>query len=306
MKTSYVLKAVMILLLGYLPTISAIASISILSDKTCEEMAQAGVMSASAPVQCERLRAVTFDYVNFQGQHHKDGKIIVMDAVAPYIANVFKGLYELQFPIQQAKPILHYRGDDSLSMADNNTSAFNYRAIIGKGSLSMHAYGLALDINPIQNPFVQFGEAGQATYSPTAGVSNANRMLYRYSKSPSNGYAEQVIGIFAENGFLYWGGFWDTPIDYQHFQVSREMAKLMAAMSAVNATQFFDQYVKWYRSCKAMYPVAYSQHRVNDYVVYLKNKLDGKSLTETYKNSPELLLEAIQRPVQRSEICVKQ
>jgi len=281
------------------------ANITEISGKDCRAMTDAGVMSSAAPVQCDRLRQVQFKYIDFQGQQHNNGSIVVMDAVSPYVAAIFDRLYELEFPINKAQPIRHYQGDDDLSMADNNTSAFNYRPIAGKRSLSVHAYGLAIDINPKQNPFVEFGEQGSARFKPDDGAKYANRMQFRYGKDERQGFAEDVIATFADNGFLYWGGFWNTPIDYQHFQVSRNMANLMSVMPADNASQFFDNYVTWYQSCKASYPKAYTQHKVNDYVHYLETKLNSESLSKTFNQSPEKVIAAIKLPLQISPICVK-
>lgn len=283
----------------------AAASINEISNADCQVMQKAGVMSPAAPVQCERLRQVQFSYIDFQGQQHDNGSIIVMDAVSPYIATIFDRLYELEFPINKAQPIRYYQGNDDLSMADNNTSAFNYRPIAGKRSLSVHAYGLAIDINPKQNPFIEFGEQGSANFKPEDGSKYANRMQFRYGKDERKGFAEDVLSTFADNGFLYWGGFWNTPIDYQHFQVSRNMANLMSTMSAENASQFFDNYVQWYQACKTSYPAAYEQHKVNDYVHYLEDKLNSESLSTTFTQSPDKVIAAIQQPLQTSAICVR-
>ena len=280
-------------------------NITELSGKDCRAMTNTGVISPAAPVQCDRLRQVRFDYIDFQGRQHNNGSIIVMDAVSPYITAIFDRLYTLKFPINKAQPIRHYEGDDDLSMADNNTSAFNYRPIKGKRSLSIHAYGLAIDINPKQNPFVEFDEHGSASFKPEDGAKYANRMQFRYGKDQRQGFAEDVVATFADNGFLYWGGFWNTPIDYQHFQVSRNMANLMSAMPADHASQFFDNYVRWYQSCKIRYPTAYAQHKVNDYVHYLESMLNSKSLSKTFTRSPEKVIAAIQQPLQISTICVR-
>jgi len=301
-------RSLLLIFICYTAPALASSNTNKLSDETCQKMINVGVMSSDAPVQCDRLRQVNFEYIDFKGTRHKDGVMIVMDAVAPYIANIFESLYKLHFPIHRARPISFYQGDDNQSMDDNNSSAFNYRAItgsIGGRSLSLHAYGLALDINPIQNPFIEFNQSGSATFSPANGVNYANRMHYRLGKQQAEGFAEEVVAVFADNGFLYWGGFWNKPIDYQHFQVSRSMANLMSIMSGDEAKLFFTQYVDWYRSCKAMYPVAHAQHRGNDYVYYLQNRLASKSLSDTYRQTPEKVLSAIQTPFQRSAICVK-
>lgn len=300
------LNRVLLLATFYSFTVNAgTADVLAISSQTCSKMHATGVISAVSPVQCERLREVHFKYIDFQGQHHKDGVMVVMDAVAPYVANIFSGLFQQQFPLKKARPIQEYQGDDNRSMDANNSSSFNYRQVTGNSSLSLHAYGLAIDINPIQNPFISFSEQGVATFKPQDGVEYSNRKQYRYGKDKRKGFAEDVVPLFASNGFLYWGGFWNTPIDYQHFQVSRSMANLMVAMPANDAKLFFKQYVQWYQSCEAMYPVAYSQHRVNDYVFYLQEKLSTNSLMASYQATPKTVLTAIQRPFKRSAICVK-
>ncbi|WP_033197663.1 M15 family metallopeptidase [Moritella dasanensis] len=303
--SKYCFKRLIPFLLGNVLIPVSAATVSEISVSDCRSMVTAGVMSAAAPVQCTRLKQVQFDYIDFQGQQHNNGSIVVMDAVAPYIATIFDQLYALKFPINKAQPIRNYQGDDDLSMADNNTSAFNYRPIAGKRSLSIHAYGLAIDINPKQNPFVEFGEQGSAKFKPVDGAKYTNRMQFRYGKDERQGFAEDVITTFADNGFLYWGGFWNTPIDYQHFQVSRNMANLMSAMPADNATQFFDNYVQWYQSCKASYPTAYAKHNVSDYVHYLEHQLNSKSLSKTFNQSPNKVIAAIQQPLKISTLCVK-
>lgn len=298
-------KALVLLLICSVQIVMAGNNISALSEETCQTMVQAGGMSIDAPVACSRLLQVEFNYIDFDGVFHDDGVMVVMDAIAPYIASIFSELYKLQFPIHKARPISDYDGEDKRSMAANNSSAFNYRAITGKKLLSLHAYGLAIDINPLQNPFIELSKSGIATFSPSAGIKYANRMSYRLDKKQPKGFAEDIIAIFADNGLLYWGGFWDTPIDYQHFQVSRSMANLMSVMSSDDAKQFFSQTVNWYRSCKAYYPLAYSQHRGNDYLYYLQSKLNNKSLSTLYKQSPQKIQLVIQSPFKRSAMCVK-
>jgi D-alanyl-D-alanine carboxypeptidase len=136
-----------------------------------------------------------------------------------------------------------YDGDDDASMADNNTSAFNDRTIKGSASQSLHAYGLAIDLNPLQNPFVARG-GKTAQVEPTAGGEYLDR------SNPRNGMAESVIEIFADHGFLIWGGGWRNPIDYQHFQVDRRLAKEVSADPPGRAQTLFDSYVERYRACR--------------------------------------------------------
>ena len=96
-------------------------------------------------------------------------------------------------------------------MAANNSSCFNFRKIDGSELLSMHSYGLAIDINPVQNPFIQ-----KDKISPLDGKSFLNR------RDEVAGLVEPIIDIFYKYGFTVWGGRWTTPIDYHHFQVPRD------------------------------------------------------------------------------------
>ena len=168
---------------------------------------------------------------------------MVLDAAADHVANIFRALLKMHFPIQQAKLLNHYDGDDDASMADNNTSAFNDRMVSGGTSISVHAYGLAIDLNPIQNPFLQ-REHGALHVSPEAGESYLNRADVR------PGMAEAVVDLFAENGFTVWGGDWKSPIDYQHFQVGRGLARRLAESSDANARAIFEMQIEQYRRCR--------------------------------------------------------
>jgi hypothetical protein len=145
----------------------------------------------------------------------------------------------------------YYNGDDHTAMADNNTSCYIDRNIIGGTKKSLHAYGLAIDINPVQNPFVTMdSDKGVAVYEPKAGLEYANRLQNRLGKSTRAGMAEEVIEIFASNGFYWWGGYWDTPIDYQHFQVSSLLGELYLAMKPQTAKALFKTVIRYYNKHK--------------------------------------------------------
>jgi len=206
------------------------------------------VLNPGAVVGCERLRLVKFGFIGFDGQLHNDGEIVVMDAVADHVLQIFVTLRNRHFPIAKAKLMNNYDGNDDASMADNNTSAFNDRKVAGTSVLSLHAYGLAIDVNPIQNPYVE-RSAGMLTVSPKAGAGYADR-LNRLRKSTQSGMAETVIDVFADHGFSIWGGHWRNAIDYQHFQVSRKMADQLARRSSAEAQALFDRQVERYRTCR--------------------------------------------------------
>jgi hypothetical protein len=220
-----------------------------ISTELCADMKARHVLGEHPPVGCDRLRLVKFAYVDFDGQEHRDGEIIVMDAVAEHVARIFGSLHDAKFPIAKARLMTNYGGDDDASMSDNNTSAFNDREVTGGGSTSLHAYGLAIDINPVQNPYTARSGA-TFTYSPPAGIAYANRSNGRPWKAGRQGLAEEVIDVFAANGFFGWGGYWDSPIDYQHFQVNRKLAERLVALPPQVAKATFDHVVKDYRGCR--------------------------------------------------------
>ncbi|HBN22133.1 MAG TPA: hypothetical protein DD412_02705 [Holosporales bacterium] len=203
----------------------------------------------SSPIPLYRLKVVTFSYVDFNGKQHQNGECVVMDAVAPRVLTIFKELYKRQFPIHQAKRIEFFGADDDRSIDANNSSSYNARTNIGDSSYpSMHAYGLAIDINPVQNPFHSFKndaakKQGIRQTKPAAGSEQyINRRRARNDKLP--GLAEGIIDIFDNNGFNTWGGDWNDPIDWQHFQTSRALANLLTVMSPQDAEVFFEMHAE--------------------------------------------------------------
>jgi hypothetical protein len=219
------------------------STVSRISVEHCSTMRSHKVLKTRPTVPCDRLRQVNFSYFGFDDQLHDDGQLVVMDVAADHVAQIFNALRDKHFPIARARLMENYDGDDDASMADDNTSAFNDRTIKGGASQSLHAYGLAIDLNPLQNPsIVRGGKTAQV--EPIAGGEYLDR------SSPRNGMAESVIEIFADHGFLIWGGRWRNPIDYQHFQVDRDLAKALSANSPERAQILFDSYVERYRACK--------------------------------------------------------
>lgn len=215
----------------------------------CDRLKASGVLAAHAPVGCDRLAVVRFPYIDFSGARHDDGEIMVLAAVAPEVSQLFHSLYQRRFPLARARLIEHYQGDDAASMQDNNTSAFNSRQISGGGPPSLHAYGLAIDINPLQNPYVRPDGPGVVRFSPPAGVAYMNRLASRPGKPARPGMAESVVRLFAQQGFTIWGGYWDTPLDYQHFQFSRGMAERLAALPEAQARKLFLHQLDQLRAC---------------------------------------------------------
>jgi hypothetical protein len=222
----------LLLALCVAPSFARADSISAISPALCSDMKTHRVMHASAPVGCERLALVRFTYVGFDGREHDNGELVVLDALADQVAAIFAELRARGFSLQQARLMNAYDGDDDASMEANNTSAFNDRNVVGTQSLSMHAYGAAIDINPVQNPAYDRVN-GMRVLVPKAGAAYAQRTPLR------PGMAESVTQIFAAHGFTEWGGRFRDP-DYQHFQIPRPLAQKLVRLPAAEAWAMFN------------------------------------------------------------------
>lgn len=167
-------------------------------------------------VPYEELRYVSVTYYGFDGDPHS-GELIVNKAIAEDIVAIFKELYEAKYPIERMVLVDEYDADDNASMAANNSSAFNYRKVDGTDRLSNHSYGLAIDINPLYNPYVRKRD-GKKIVTPEEGAEYADRSL-------SNPYyiheGDACYEAFIKRGFT-WGGEWKNSKDYQHFEKKAE------------------------------------------------------------------------------------
>jgi hypothetical protein len=214
-----------------------------LTSRQCALMQESQVLSATNPVPCERLALVSFSYRDFSGKLHDDGSVVVLDAVAPQVQEIFNELLERKFPLQRAQPMEVYHGDDEASMDHNNSSAFNGRPITGGGAWSKHAYGVAIDINPVQNPYIGKDASGQTMMLPSAAGAYVSRKV-------RPGMSEQVLEVFFRHGFLIWGGYWKQPIDYQHFEIgSRDYIGRLVALPKDQARAEFAAYTQGYGAC---------------------------------------------------------
>ncbi|BEV14756.1 M15 family metallopeptidase [Herbaspirillum sp. DW155] len=233
-----------------LPT-AAHAGITPVSPAQCARMQASKVITAGNPVPCSRLATVSFDYTDFDGAT-RQGAVVVLDAVAPQVESLFGELLLRSFPLAGARALEAYEGDDQRSMADNNSSAFNGRPVTGGGGWSKHAYGAAIDINPLQNPYVSQAGSPQQEVLPPQGAAWLQRT------PPRPGMAEEVISVFYEHGFLVWGGQWKQPIDYQHFEIgSRSFIQTLVSLPKAQARAEFERYVARYRQC--VHPAAAAQ-----------------------------------------------
>jgi hypothetical protein len=161
------------------------------------------------PVGPDQLRLITLSHLGFDGAVHR-GELVVNADRAFEVARTFADLYFGRFPIERMETVEKYNSDDDASMAANNTSAFNCRAITGGTAWSNHSYGRAIDINTVQNPYIS---GSGAVYPP-----NGAPYVDRTQNVPGMIHAGDVTErAFASRGWT-WGGSWDTPIDYQHFE----------------------------------------------------------------------------------------
>lgn len=244
---------------------SLFANITPLTALDCKRLKSSNSLHSNNPVPCNRLSNVSFKFVDFSG-NTQHGTVTVLDVIAIETQAVFDELFMQKFPLAQATPIQHFDGDDKLSMEANNTSAFNGRNIIGEKEWSKHAYGVAIDINPIQNPYVSYETSGVVNVMPfQSGNNYLNRLQQRPEKKIRMGMIEDVIDIFYAHGFLRWGGEWDNPIDYQHIEIgSYNFIQYLLSMPLIEAQSEFQQYGERYRHClQKSSSLAYDIHRKN-------------------------------------------
>ena len=163
------------------------------------------------PVGLADLRVVRATHWGFDGRS-RTGRLVVHRSVARDVVSVLRRLYAVRFPIRRMVPVDAYGASDFRSIEADNTSAFNCRRVEGTTRWSNHAYGTAIDVNPIENPYVTAG--GRVAHA-------ASRPYVR--RSPAR------AGMAIEGGALVrafdavgwgWGGRWTGDVDYQHFSAT--------------------------------------------------------------------------------------
>jgi hypothetical protein len=161
------------------------------------------------PVGAAGLRIVRISYWGFDGARHL-GEIVVNRAVTGDVKVIFRTLYRAHFPIRRMTPVAAYGGSDDRSMAADNTSGFNCRYAVAPGPRrwSVHAYGEAIDVNTVENPYLVGGRV-----LPAAGAAFVDRSRVRPGMAVAGGI---LVRAFASAGWL-WGGRWTGSPDWQHF-----------------------------------------------------------------------------------------
>lgn len=162
------------------------------------------------PVELDDLRYLRILHYGYDGEIHL-GEMICNQAIAEDLLDIFIALFDAGYEISSIRLIDDFGGDDTLSMEANNSSCFNFRTKTGQRALSAHAMGLAVDINPIENPYVH-----GSRISPEAGVEFADRSRSFDHKIDRE---DLCYKLFKAKGFQ-WGGEWRSARDYQHFEKS--------------------------------------------------------------------------------------
>ncbi len=155
------------------------------------------------------LRYLQVPLLGFDGQEHV-GELIVHQTVADEVEEIFIEIFQAKFPIEKMRLIENYEADDTASMEDNNSSAFCYRFAVAKPNiLSKHSFGLAIDVNPLYNPYVK-----KDLILPKNGTRFADRTLVEKGMIFPGDPCHQA---FCKRGWT-WGGSWPDRQDYQHFE----------------------------------------------------------------------------------------
>jgi len=189
------------------------ANISKISPAVKKHMMGGGSWHRGCPVPLSDLRYLTMTYRGFDGRDH-NGKMIVHQSVAKEVTEIFGKLYASKYPIKRMRLVSDYHASDFQSIEADNTSALNCRPVTGGKKWSNHAYGKAIDINPIENPYV----------SRSGRISHKTSHSYRIRTRTNNSRAQRammlpsdkIVRLFKQGGWR-WGGDWRSIKDYQHF-----------------------------------------------------------------------------------------
>jgi len=163
---------------------------------------------AGCPVGPASLRRIRLTYLGWDGAAHTGDLVVHNDIASPTVI-AFRRLYWQRFPIRSMRPVSVFGGSDTRSMAADNTSAFACRRVTGGTGWSRHAYGRAVDINPVENPYVK-----GSTVLPPAGAAFVRRTPVRKGMLVAGSTA---VTTFTGYGWT-WGGYYRSLKDWQHVE----------------------------------------------------------------------------------------
>lgn len=174
----------------------------------------------NCPLPLSELRYLHVLHTDLHGET-SEGELVCNVKVAEYLITIFKELYAARYPIEKIRLIDEYDADDELSMRDNNSSCFNFRYVSFTNRISLHGYGLAVDINPRYNPYIKTVD-GKKIIAPD----NSSDFEDRTKNFPYKIEEDDLCcRLFAEHGFLWGGNCWDDEKDYQHFFIEEGIAR---------------------------------------------------------------------------------
>lgn len=189
------------------------ADISEITPEVKQRMLSGKTWKKGCPLLLQDLRYLRIKHIDFKGKEQM-GEMIVHKEVSEEVTKIFEALYHADYPIHQMRLVSDYKGSDWQSIEADNTSAFNCRKATGSKKFSKHSYGKAIDINPIENPYIF--RSGKSSHK----ASKPYLKRKRTGDSPSQRAMllpqDQPVQIFKKYGWK-WGGDWSGVKDYQHF-----------------------------------------------------------------------------------------
>jgi hypothetical protein len=165
------------------------------------------------PVALKDLRYLRIKHIDFNGEDQM-GEMIVHKDVSVEVTEIFEALYNEGYPINKMRLVSDYKGSDWQSIESDNTSAFNFRKATGSKKWSKHSYGKAIDINPIENPYIS--RKGYISHKASETYRKRVHKKFTYSDRAVLLKNDKAVKIFKKYGWK-WGGDWSGVKDYQHF-----------------------------------------------------------------------------------------
>lgn len=192
------------------------AHINPITSEVKKRMMKGNSWRKGCPVGTENLAYLQIVHKDFSG-NDKWGELIVHKDVAQDVVNIFEELYEVGYPIKQMRLVSDFKGSDWQSIEADNTSALNCRPVTGnKKKWSNHAYGKAIDINPIENPYIFRNR--KSSHKASKPFLKRKRTSNSASQKAMLLPSDKVTKIFKKYGWK-WGGNWYPIKDYQHFSI---------------------------------------------------------------------------------------
>ena len=194
-------------------------NISEINDKIFSRIAGKSY-KVNCPIPLRELRYIELLHKDLTGKI-LHGEMICNVRIAADVLDIFQKLFVASYPIEKVRLIDEYNADDELSMRDNNSSSFNFRYVSFTNRISLHGYGLAVDINPLYNPYIKTVD-GKKIIAPD----NSADFEDREKNFPYKITADDLCcRLFKEKNFLWGGDCWDDEKDYQHFFIKEGIVR---------------------------------------------------------------------------------